>query len=288
MKYGRNYKLTIGLASTGIDSSAIIITPPLTLTFDVRRGVSCSVQEGTFTIYNLHEHTRKLVYQDRQNLGVFKFIILEAGYGNNLSTIFTGQIRQAFSIRRGVDWVTEITAWDAGTSMANGVTNKTLPAGATKAQVFNQLFSDIPYVASPVITGGLIGTYSRGIVMYGNSWGIAKRLCPPQYNLFIDNNTPFLISYDEYIEGGIPIINSEMGLLETPRREDANLEVKIIFEPRIIIGQAVELQSLETVFNSQYKVVGIHHQGTISDAVCGECTTLLSLWVGAVVLRKVT
>ena len=287
MKLGRNYKLTVGLANKPLDNSAVIITPPLTMTFDVKRNVSSAVNEGTFTITNLHEHTRKLIYQDWQNLQAFRFLILEAGYGDHLSTIFVGQIRTAFSSRRGTEWITEITAWDCGHSMANGFTNTTVPSGSTMPQLFTQLFNDMPYTDSPTISGGLTGSYKRGVTLYGNSWGLAKKMCPPNYNLFIDKNAPFLIAFEEYVPGGIPVISSEMGLLATPQREETNLEVKILFEPGIIMAQAVALQSSETIYNSQYKVVGVHHQGTISAAVCGECTTTLSLWLGAIILKKV-
>jgi hypothetical protein len=241
---------------------------------------------GTFTIYNLAEQTRKQIYQDRYNLNTYKYVILEAGYGENMSQIFVGQIRQAYSMRVGTEWQTTIEAWDGGFGVANGSTSISFPKGAGQAQVFKQLFANMPYTDTPVISGGLTGSYThRGISFMGNSWTIAKYLTPSGYHLYIDNNHPQIISYTEYVEGGIPQISSDMGLLETPRREDANLEVKILFEPRLIIGQAVSLNSEVGIYNNQYKVVGINHSGTISEAASSDCATELNLWLGARLLQ---
>ena len=52
----------------------------------------------------------------------------------------------------------------------------------------------------------------------------------------------------------------------------------MIFEPRLQIGQFVEIESkTETIYNGTYKVVGIEHTGMISDAQSGQCKTKVRL-----------
>jgi len=66
-----------------------------------------------------------------------------------------------------------------------------------------------------------------------------------------------------------------------PRRQNTYIQVDIIFEPRIQVGQIVEIVSqIDPRFNGQWKVQGIKHSGTISGAVGGDCKTTLQLFYG--------
>jgi hypothetical protein len=66
------------------------------------------------------------------------------------------------------------------------------------------------------------------------------------------------------------------------------LDFEMLFEPRLTIGQTVQLKSdTNRIFNGIYKVMGFEHSGTISDAVAGPCKTSVSLWLGTQVLETV-
>ena len=295
MKFQLNYKLTVS-ATTGVKLSdtanhpfaAVIVTPPLTLQFDVKRSTAATCNNATFTITNLGEETRNRIYQDQFDVTAYKFVILEVGYGDDLSMVFSGQIRHAHSSRRGTEWITTIDAWD-NFGAINGTTNKTLPAGVDFSTIFNQVSSDMPELNDPIISGALTSRIvsRRGVSLMGNSWLIAKRWKPVDHQLFIDNNTMHLMHWDEYVSVGIPVISSGMGLLETPRRDTALIHVKLLLEPRLIMAQAIALESADPRYNSQYKIVGIHHSGTISETVGGGCTTELDLFLGTGLLRSI-
>ena len=67
----------------------------------------------------------------------------------------------------------------------------------------------------------------------------------------------------------------------TPKRNDTYLEVDILFEPDLQIGQIVQIVSqTNPAFDGQYKIFGIKHSGTISGVVGGDCRTSLQLFVG--------
>lgn len=56
----------------------------------------------------------------------------------------------------------------------------------------------------------------------------------------------------------------------------------MIFEPRIVVGQVIEIQSrIAPMFNGQYKLYGLKHSGTISGAVAGDVTTEIQMLVGS-------
>jgi hypothetical protein len=67
--------------------------------------------------------------------------------------------------------------------------------------------------------------------------------------------------------------------LGKPYQEAGILHFSMLFEPRLKIAQAINLVSMtEPQLNGQYKVVSIKHQGTISDAVCGDAITTVGLF----------
>jgi hypothetical protein len=106
-------------------------------------------------------------------------------------------------------------------------------------------------------------------------------------NAYIDNNKIIVLENQDAIKGEVPLINDESGLLGVPRHEDALLSVDIILEPRIVIGQIIEIKSrIMSEFDGQYKVYGIKHEGIISDAVSGSATTTLEMLVGTQVYGR--
>lgn len=67
-------------------------------------------------------------------------------------------------------------------------------------------------------------------------------------------------------------------MLET--RRGANLEVKMLFEPTLIIGQLLEINSeIQPIFNGQFKVLGFTHDCLISPTQSGTRTTTVNLWI---------
>ncbi len=287
MKFGRTFRLTVDVS----DTESIVIDYPLTLIFDVSRNTLASANRGHFQIYNLKPDNRLKVYHDRYDTQTYRQIVLQAGYEDEspLPTIFRGNIIQASSYRAGTNWITEIEAFDGGFGIINGQVSQTVPAGWDLPQIIKSVLGGLPNVTVGAV-GDLDQQNARGLTVMGNSWEIANRIAAGQdATAFVDNEQANLLKKDEYIAGvgGIEIITSDTGLLQTPRRYDARIDVEIIFEPRLVVGQIVQLQSLEQIYNARYQVIGIAHKGTISGAVCDSATTVASLWLGTSQLKAV-
>lgn len=287
MKFGRIFRMTVQIS----DTESVEIDYPLTLEFDVSRNTLASANRGNFRIYNLKPDTRLKIYHDRYDTLTYRQIILQAGYESEspLPTIFRGNIIQASSYRSGTNWITEIEAFDGGFGILNGQVAQTVPAGWTLPALIKTVLGALPNV-----TPGAIGDFSqqsaRGVTVMGSSWDVANRIAAGQDAVaFVDNEQANLLHRNEYIAGAgsVDLITSDTGLLQTPRRYDARIDVEILFEPRLVVGQIVQLQSLETVYNAAYQVIGVTHKGTISGAVCGSATTIASLWLGSSQLNPV-
>lgn len=281
MKFGRTFELTIELDRKTHDT--VVISDPLTLEFHVRRSTLASANEGSFAICNLKEQTRKHIYQDSFQLKAEdrRRIILKAGYHNQNATIFQGNIMKAHTIRRNVELLTVIDAFDGGDAIINAFTSKTFPAGTSlKDMLLNVIKDMLPHS----VTTGTLSDFqekgSRGTSLCGNTWNVISNLVSGKASHFIDMEKVHILRPEDCIEGPIRVINSETGLLGIPERFDARLDIKMLFEPHIMVGQLVELQSIEKMYNGLYQVIGVFHSGTISGAVGGACVTELTLYAG--------
>jgi len=282
MKLHRDYELTIQLVP--YSPNTIVIAPPFTLDFNVSRNTLASANTGTFTIKNLKEDTRRSIYQDIFDTTFFRHIILKAGYKDRMAIIFQGNLRHAYSVRQGTEWNTVMEVFDGGDAIINGFSYFTLPAQTSIKDLLFRVTDDMPNLLGTTI-GTFNGEHSRGISVSENSWNFIQNYISPDSHAFIDLEKAYILKLNEYVSGDLLKINSDSGLLDTPQRFNTYLQVKIIFEPSIIVGQLIEIESLERIVNGTYKVIGISHNGNISEAVGGICTTTLSLYVGAELLE---
>jgi hypothetical protein len=267
-------------ASFSSGSDTIVIAQQLTIDFTISRQALGSSQEAVFRIKNLSSKTRGLIYKDPYALTEYLGVKFQAGYMDDpvLPVCFNGFIRSASSYREGVDVITEIQAYDGGLAMANGFFAQTV-IGATVGELLQTLAKSLPSTSGATYIGNFPVKGSRGRTLFGNTWNIIVQLSDGL--AFIDNGDVKILNYNEAIQGTIPLISSSSGLLGVPRRTPTMVEQDILFEPRVVLGQFVQLQSsFNPAFNGTYKVMKIQHRGTVSPAVTGDYVTSVGLFVG--------
>ncbi len=267
---------------TANPTSTLIVAFPLTLEFDIVRTTLGSTNTGTFNIFNLKPSSRKQVHHDWWETLKYRRIILNAGYDRNpkLPQIFVGNIQSAASVRQGTNWVTRIEAYSGIYGIQNGQVGLSLNSGFDMRSALITAASAMPNTSI-----GAIGNFSppdstRGLSIAGNAWDSIQNLTKGG-EAFIDQEKVYALQKDDYVNfpGQVLEISSlSEGLLETPQRAQEGTIVEILFEPRVQIGQLVRLVSEETIYSGLYIVKGIHHRGTISGAVGGDCRTILTLW----------
>lgn len=287
VKWGRNYQLNVQLAN----GSDLPIAFPLTLELNIVRKAWASTNYATFRIYNLSPYNRTQIYRDKFDYTDFRYLKLAAGYGSaTLPVIFSGNIQQAYSWRESgrVDFITEIMGTDFGYSTVTAFSNTTLQGPQSQQNVINKLVTNLTGT-TPSLAPGYISSftriYPRGRVLFGNTWQMLQQ--ESGGNCFIDNGQIHVLKPNDYFVGGIPIIDSSTGLLSTPKRAETYLTIDILFEPNILIGQSIQLNSTQTQFNGLYKVMGLEHHGIISGAVNGKLVTTLFLSYGSAKLNAI-
>ncbi len=277
-KWGRRYTLEIGLplgnALEGISKGTVIeINPPFTVEFDITRNTLTSSNVCQLRIYNLAPDTRNLIRFNLSNYGEFRPLIFRAGYGEDLPDIFTGNISQAWSVREGVNMITQIECYDGGFAYANGRTSREFTAGVPTRSVIQELMKDLPHISQGAI-GNFPGVLSRGNSYSGNTTSLLAENTGGAF--FIDKGKANALGTDEYIEQAGPtlLINAKSGLLGTPVLERTIVRMDMLFEPALDVGTKIRLESItEANFDGDYKVTAVKHRGMISEAVCGEVVT---------------
>lgn len=311
-KARRNYRLQV---ATREDPDLFVTAdPPTTIEFDITQKLNALPSDMNITIYNLSENNRNAIFHDGYDYDIIRRIILDAGYGSptveqiadlslrgidaraidlstsyagidpsgsKLSTVFDGQVTSCLSVRQGTNFLTKITAFSAATAYSSAHISETIQAGYSDKESIEQVLSNLKKFG---ISKGVIGDYQniskRAQVYSGNPIEIANTISNGGF--FIYNDKYYVLADSECIEGtDIDVIDSSTGLLSTPAQEGQYIHVEMIFEPRIIMGQLIYLNSATAPhLNGPYKVMSLTHRGTISEAVSGTAITTVGLFKG--------
>lgn len=260
----------------------VTITNPFTVEFDVTRNTLSSANVASFRIFNLNPDNRNKIRKDQFDQDVFQKIVFQAGYGPGPQwpVVFTGNINQAWSVREGNNFITQIESFDGGFAFANATFNTPFPSNTPQTDILTNMVANLgQYQVAPGVIGQYNGAIQRGNSYSGNTADILRELSGNGF--FIDNGRANILGENECFEGILQQIDDSSGLLGTPIREETLLTFDMLFEPRLLAGQIIFLQSLTGQnFNQYYKVVSIKHRGVISDAISGDAVTSVGLFFG--------
>lgn len=283
-KRQRKYRLE----TVNVFGDTTLIESPISIDFDVDKAIYSNVCNASFTLYNLGENTRNALYKDllQTDIKDMRPIAFYAGYESEavLHRVFKGTIARCYSYRQGVDFITVIEANSGSDFLANSYVSGTLEKGAAINDVLLQWAATISPDGKRLISN-FPGTVKR----YSSYAGPPDKLIQDYTSgaFFLDDGDVLCMKDEDYQEGLINIINSDTGLLGSPQRESSFILFDVIFEPRILMGQRIELQSDTTkFFNGVFKVVGFHHAGTISESICGTAKTTVRVVYGSGLANK--
>lgn len=275
-KRQRNYVLEVET----IQGTTLIIRPPFSIEFDVDRNDLSSTNVGLIRIYNLSEQHRKSLAKNQYDGDALRRVKLSAGYGanaKNLPVILNGNIVIARSWREGVNFITELSCFDAGYAAQNAHSAKEYPEGTAIKSIITDLLGDLKKFN---VTVGAIGDFpgvtTRASVYNGSTYQLLRELTGGQF--FIDNNVAHCLKDNESIQFQTLEITSDSGLLGTPIREELFFRFDMIFEPKLFLFQQILLHSSTGQnFNGVCKIVGLQHKGMISETVGGSVISSVKL-----------
>lgn len=290
MKFGRTYTMIV----QG-NTQKWTFGSPFTCRFATVANGGPTMNTGDFFIYNLPEKVRNDILADIYGgfentpgelvpLGIVPLgqalrpVSFAAGYQNEpqLPVIFVGNVVWAYSYRQGPDWITQIHCVDGQGAIDIGNAEISFISGTTLGQIFRTICQALPGLSIGLISK-TFDQYKdpRGVVVSGNPWEeLVRRIIPVNAQLFVNKGSIYIILQNEYVPnpGGIMEINADTGIIGSPRRQDSQTIVSMIFEPRLELGQQVLLRSASP-YAGETKLLHLRHYGTISESECGDLIT---------------
>lgn len=270
-KFQRTYRLDIFTPQ----GKLVTIEPPFTMRANVIRNTLASANRGTIEVINMPRSIRNQIYKDRFSIPEYWEIRLMAGYNNRLHEIFLGNAYEIYHNKpAGPEWISTIDCFDGLHAIQNGFTSITVEKNTPKPNYIRQVANNMQNIVLGALGTPAQGQSPRGKVLIGQSSEIIKQETGNKY--FIDNEVLNILSNDEVLSGPVIRLDSD-DLLSTPRRRQTFLDVHVLFEPQVRVGHRYQIDSLESRYNGQYKIVGFSHNIEISGARAGSATTMLSL-----------
>ncbi len=297
-KFGRNYKLTVEKN----DGQLLELTLPYSIEFSLTRSGLGSTNVCQVRIHGLGPENRKQLRYDWSNYTRSKLLRLNAGYGDDMPLIFLGTVDQGYSYREGVDFVTTLQAQDGGYCASNSIIPKNagvFPAKTPMQTIYKTLMGYLNFTEFGQIGDSFIYDNNGQLIIIQKSKSFTGNVVDnlnklSGHALFIDNGRSYILTNDEHIkiQGEVPIISKDSGLLNTPLIQTKIVTTDMILEPSLFVGQLIRLKSESTSYlnnitigdqsdnevDNYYKISSITHSAIISPVICGDAITTVQFY----------
>ncbi|WP_346983055.1 hypothetical protein [Citrobacter portucalensis] len=203
----RVYRLTVG-----IGNQAVIIEPPITMSFKALETVDKkSLGKLSVSINGLKPSTRLQLLKSEDEEKYIP-VRLEVGYDGKLRQVFQGSVKSGAVKREGAIHIVSLECEDGGHDYINSFTSRTVRG---KDQVVDSVLQDMPNTKKGSVTKqqALI----RPKVLVGSSSKILTDTLAPDESFFIKDERVHILKANEVTSGNIPVVNARSGLLNTPQ-----------------------------------------------------------------------
>lgn len=149
-------------------------TADLRIVFNVEKSLVGYPNLANIKIYNLKASNRQLIEAEGLEVELY------AGY-EDLILLFKGQIINVVHQKVGTDWISTIYAGDSTRALNDATINKTLAAGTTPEQIFDELTTELEGVTKGLTEGiktCISGKQSllRGLILSGSVRDFLRQL----------------------------------------------------------------------------------------------------------------
>lgn len=218
----------------------------LHFTFTVRASDVETPNEAEIRLYNAKPDTVNSVVNE------FNQVVLQAGFGGQLATIFKGTVKQYRQGKeKNTDTFLDILAADSDELYNFGTVNQSIAGGSTPADRFNAICDSLGAPQDPNAQGYLGatgGVLPRGKVLFGLGRQYMRDIANSSATRWsFQNGAITLIPLTGYLPGTPVIIDGTSGMIGVPEATDQGVEVDILINPFIRIGQTVQINSKDIV-----------------------------------------
>ncbi len=268
--FGRKARLTIYSATTPLFDEAYnpqtvgmgVVIEDHKLEFDIEHNSSKHPNKCRISITNLSEETRSALKKSPLK------VVFEAGYIDQMSVIFIGDVTYALSTHDGPNWNTELEIADGDRLLNFGRALKSYKPGVTRGEVLSDLLQNVGQhmpeniqhseVAADVLHGGLaINGYHQDAVN-----DLVK---PFGYTYGVQDGQAVILRVEDTV-GQTFVLDESHGMIGSPEfgKPDKKtgappVTIRCLLYPGIRPGRSVKIDSKE--LKGIFKVLKVKHKG---------------------------
>lgn len=196
------------------------------------------------SVYNASPTTR-----NRFIRGQFTQVYLEAGYGNFITKIFSGNIKdRRLGTENSVDIYVEVLAGDGDLGLNFGVVNTTLAAGSSPTDHIDACYQNLSDYG---INKGQIDDATdyflpRGKTMFGSTKDQLRYIgFSSGMSLSVQDSALQGLKKSSYLNENIVVLTSKTGLIGSPVLTAEGVNAKMLLNPQIKIGSRVKISQAD-------------------------------------------
>lgn len=230
--------------------------PILRLTFKVVRTLKKEPNTAEISIYNLTQANR-VAFQEK---GLETS--LEAGYLNNVSQIFKGQLDFAENKLSGRDWITTLQSTDGGKLFRSARINTSIKGPAKIGDVLqaagDALGINAGNLAEKVRSGSIRGAlteFTNGIVLSGKAEQVFDKVVKSMgYSWSVQDGQLQLLEPVEVVGQDAVLLTPGTGLIGTPEAgEKGYVKARSLLQPELLPGRKVKIESKNQDVNGFFR-----------------------------------
>lgn len=265
-QFGRAIQLVIGSST-----ESIVIDGGLTISFDLTKTITSEPNEATISIVNLNQSTRNLITDKKYNR-----ILLNAGYGDDMRTLFVGYIDELENRKDSTDITTTMTCSDGSKDYREARTAVTVKKGQSDKEIVKEVLKDMPNTETGIQEYKKSTKLPRGKTLVGNSRDILKTVAKNQdANWSIQDGKLLILPKTSALANNEGFLIQEgTGMLGSPQKTSDGLEVRCLLNNVMRVGQLCRVASRIKEYSGDFKITKIQMKGSNKG---GDFTNILTL-----------
>ena len=254
--FGREISINIGGTLIRTKFVEGQIAPILRASFRIEKTIKKEPNKANISIYNLNPDNRKLFQE--QNLPT----IIEAGYIDNTSQIFSGDLTFSQNKLEGEDWVTILQAGDGAKQYKSARINTSFKGPVKVGDVLrtaaDAMGLKLGNVAQKISQGSIRGAlteFTNGAVLSGKAEiQLDKVVKSMGYSWSIQDGQLQLLDPTETIGTQAILLTPGTGLIGTPEAgEKGFVKARSLLQPSLLPGQRVQIVSKNEVVSGFFR-----------------------------------
>lgn len=251
IRFIRDYQLTVG-----IGSRAVIVRPPIKITFSATKSTDTNLNKLILKIWNLKPSNRLALVKDEDDDSYIP-LELSVGYQGETALIFRGSVHKGEYTREGADYTNTIECLDGGVDALQSFTSVTVRG---KDEAIRAALGDMPNTGEGAITEH--APLVRPKVLVGNSARLINDMLDEDESMFIDNEQLFVLRDNEVRGNFAPLVSAETGLIGIPKSSRGEVIFTTMMNPRLLVAGLCKLKSITAPdLDGVYRINRIDYSG---------------------------